>query len=120
MGELMSIWNYAILSICVLGLASGQILFKLSAHRMRSDLAFWDLLRAPEFIGALVIYGFATIGWVSQLRTVNLSVAYPFMSLSFVVVPAASTILLHESIGPRYWLGVALIVAGLAVGGGSR
>jgi drug/metabolite transporter (DMT)-like permease len=118
MDEPMSIRNYAILIVCVLAIASGQILFKLSAERMRSDLAVWDLLRTPAFIGALVIYGLATIGWVSQLRTVNLSVAYPFMSLSFVVVPAASAILLREPIGPRYWLGVALIVAGLAVGGG--
>ena len=116
----MTIRNYAIIIVCVLAIASGQILFKLSAQKMRSDLALLDLLTAPEFIAALVIYGLATIGWVSQLRTVNLSVAYPLMSLSFVVVPAASAILLREPIGPRYWLGVALIVAGLAVGGGNR
>jgi drug/metabolite transporter (DMT)-like permease len=120
MDEPMSIRNYAILIVCVFAIASGQILFKLSAQKMRSDLAIWDLLRAPEFIAALVIYGFATLGWVSQLRKVNLSVAYPVMSLSFVIVPAASAILLREPIGPRYWLGVALIVAGLAVGGGGR
>jgi drug/metabolite transporter (DMT)-like permease len=116
----MSIWNYAILIVCVLAIASGQILFKLSARKMQSDLAIWDLLTAPEFIAALVIYGFATIGWVSQLRKVNLSVAYPVMSLSFVVVPAASAILLREPIALRYWVGVVLIVAGIAVGGGGR
>jgi drug/metabolite transporter (DMT)-like permease len=113
----MTIRNYVILIACVFAIASGQILFKLSAQKMRSDLAVWDLLRTPEFITALIVYGIATIGWVSQLRTVNLSVAYPFMSLSFVVVPAASAILLREPIGPRYWVGVALIAAGLAVGG---
>lgn len=114
----MNIRNYAIIIVCVLAIASGQILFKLSAQKMRSDLALLDLFTTPQFIAALVIYGLATIGWVSQLRTVNLSVAYPLMSLSFVVVPAASAILLREPISPRYWLGVVLIVAGLAVGGG--
>ncbi len=115
----MSIRNYAVLVMCVLAIAGGQILFKLSAQKMRSDLAVWDLLRAPEFIAALVVYGFATLGWVSQLRKVNLSVAYPIMSLSFVIVPAASALLLREPIGPRYWLGIALIVGGLIVGAGS-
>jgi undecaprenyl phosphate-alpha-L-ara4N flippase subunit ArnE len=118
MDAFMNTRNYVILIACVLAIGSGQILFKLSAQKMRSELAIWDLLRTPEFIAALVIYGIATLGWVSQLRKVNLSVAYPFMSLSFVVVPVASAILLREPIGARYWLGVALIVAGLAIGNG--
>ena len=111
----MSIANYAVLVVCVFAIASGQILFKLSAQKMSSNLAIWDLLRTPEFIAALAIYGLATLGWVSQLRKVNLSVAYPVMSLSFLIVPAASALFLREPIGARYWAGVGLIVTGLIV-----
>ena len=114
----MTFVNYAVIILCVVAIASGQILFKLSAQKMRSDLAIFDLLRTPEFIAALVIYGLATLGWVTQLRKVNLSVAYPLMSLSFIIVPAASAILLREPISLRYWAGVVFIVSGLIISSG--
>jgi drug/metabolite transporter (DMT)-like permease len=111
----MTALNYITILGCVLAIASGQILFKLTAGSVGASGQLWDLFLSPTLIAALVIYGIATLAWVWQLRYVNLSQAYPFMALSFVIVPLASTAILGEPITLRYWSGVGLIVGGIVL-----
>ncbi len=105
----------------VLMLAAGQILFRKAALAVPS-MASWQGLRHlainPLFLVALVIYGAATLLWVGVLQQVPLSRAYGFMALSFVIVPAAAVMLLGEAFSLRLGVGLALILAGLAVLGG--
>lgn len=51
--------------------------------------------------------------WMLVLAKVDLSVAFPVGSTSFLFVPLASIFLLHENIGLLRWLGVILIVSGV-------
>ena len=114
----MSIYNVSVILICVVGISTGQILFKLaSAH-------FPQVLTLSSVIGfifnkylfsALVIYGFATILWVYALKLVPLSVAYPFMALAFVIVPVLGMLFLDEPLNTKMVLGTALIIGGLLV-----
>ena len=60
-------------------------------------------------------YGVATIGWVLVLRQAPLNRVYPFMALAFVLVPLGSRLFLGEALAPQYWIGVALLVAGLVL-----
>ena len=46
----------------------------------------------------------------------DLSYAYPFMSLSFVLVLILSALFFHEPVSMAKVLGVMLIMAGIAVG----
>ena len=102
-------------TLCVVMIASGQLLFKLSTNAMRAP-GLEGLLnpRALAFLAvALVVYGAATLAWVWVLRQAPLSRIYPFMALAFVLVPLGSKVFLGEPLAPQYWAGVGLLVAGL-------
>jgi drug/metabolite transporter (DMT)-like permease len=49
------------------------------------------------------------------LSRVDLSFAYPFISLNFVFVLAGSALLLHEHVPANRFLGAALIILGVLV-----
>jgi drug/metabolite transporter (DMT)-like permease len=104
--------NYAVLTACVLAIASGQLLFKLSATSL-SENGLRGVVLSPSLLGALTIYGLATVGWIWQLQSIELSRAYPFMALSFVVVPLLSALVLNEPIDARYWAGTVMIIGGI-------
>lgn len=57
--------------------------------------------------------GFAA--WTLTMRTVPLSVAFPLANVVHVLIPLCSWWFLGESIGPRRWAGIALVVTGLVV-----
>ena len=95
----------------------GQILFKLTSERTGgADLSgVAAMLMDPFLIVAIAIYGFGTVVWIYVLKAVPLTVAYPFMALTFCAVPLLAWALLGETLTLRYGLGVGLIVAGLLV-----
>jgi len=99
-------------------LAAGQILFKRTASRLVGlpmPEQFVALLVQPSFYAACALYAAATVLWVWLLTHIPLSAAYPFVALSFVVVPVASWWFLGEPLGLPYWTGIGLIVAGVGV-----
>lgn len=51
--------------------------------------------------------------WMLVLNKVDLSVAFPVGSTSFLFVPVAAIFFLHENIGTLRWLGVILIIIGI-------
>lgn len=100
-----------------LTVAGGQILFKMASGRMEGSglSSFTSLILDPVFIIAVAIYASATFLWVFVLRAVPLSIAYPFMSLSFVLVPLLAALFLGEALSMRYFFGAVLIIGGLIV-----
>lgn len=107
--------TYFIALICVFGLAAGQILFKLSATSLHKAGTFFDMSAMVYFFIALALYGLTTLGWVWILQKVELGKIYPLMALAFVIVPMASHLLLGEKFQPQYFVGVALIIAGIVI-----
>lgn len=107
--------TYFIALLCVLGLAAGQILFKLSATALNKAGTVMDSTALAYFFVALALYGVTTIGWVWILQKIELGRIYPLMALAFVIVPMASHLLLGEKFQPQYFIGVALIIAGIVV-----
>lgn len=98
-------------------ISAGQILFKLTSQRVGGTTPA-DLLRLaldPYLVMALAIYGIGTVIWVFVLKTVPLTVAYPFMALTFCAVPLLAWGLLGETLSLRYAMGAGLIMAGLVV-----
>lgn len=57
----------------------------------------------------------ASACWLLAIDRLELGYAYPFMALSFVLVPLGSTILFGEPLPATQMLGLALIVAGATV-----
>jgi drug/metabolite transporter (DMT)-like permease len=98
-------------------IAAGQVLFKLASARTgAADLSgLIGLAANPYLLAALVIYGLGTVIWVYVLKSVPLNFAYPFMALTFCVVPLLAWHYLGEPLSWKIALGAALIIAGLLV-----
>lgn len=105
----------ALLAVTVAAISSGQLLFKLASNAWGPGSGLSGLLQVGWFWAGLVVYGGATLGWLMLLRTVPLSVAYPFFALAFFIVPLLSWWVLGEPMGLRQWTGAALIAAGVWV-----
>jgi drug/metabolite transporter (DMT)-like permease len=66
----------------------------------------------PWIILGLGIYGLGVMLWLWVLSKVELSVAYPFVGVSFLVTMAFGAWLLHEEITPGRLAGTVLIAVG--------
>ena len=75
------------------------------------------LLINPWVVSALAAALVAAVTWMAALTELDLSHAYPFMSAVFVLVPLASVMLFHEPATAPKIVGLALILAGIAIGG---
>jgi drug/metabolite transporter (DMT)-like permease len=106
---------YISATLCVLGLAIGQILFKLSAASLQRSGSFFDLGTATTLLLAFGLYGITTIAWVWVLQKVDLGRVYPLMALAFILVPIGSHFVFDERFSMQYFLGVALIIIGIIV-----
>lgn len=98
-------------------IAIGQVLFKLASRTTGNlDLGgLTALILNPWLLIALVIYGSGTIVWVYVLKSVPLNYAYPFMALTFCLVPLFAWLFLGEAVTWQLAIGTALVLAGLAV-----
>jgi drug/metabolite transporter (DMT)-like permease len=105
--------TYLLLLLFPMAMATGQVLFKYSATRYSALSSPLLLFLKWPFLLALAVYAVTTIGWVLVLRTAPLSRAYPFMALSFVVVPFLSWIFFKEPLSLKYLLGIVAIVGGI-------
>jgi len=80
-----------------------------------SITAFFELLFRPGIVGGLVCYALSVVIWVTVLSRAEVSFAYPFLGIGFVLVTFASALLLGEAISAQRVAGTALIALGVAV-----
>lgn len=108
--------HLVILALVPLIIAVGQILFKLvstgqgevrGVSGALSYFADWRLWLA------LILYGSATIAWLTAIRKIPINQAYMFMALSYVYLPVISWAVLGERYSLVQAAGLALILTGL-------
>lgn len=109
--------------ISVLFSTVGQLLLKggmnnigsvtLSFNRLFPTL--WHMAVNPGVFFGLIIYGIGTIFWLAALSRADLSYAYPFASLSYVIMLAASWALFDEKITLARIIGTVVICIGVLV-----
>jgi len=95
-------WIIAVIGAAILG-GCGQIALKVGAAR-------WNLLALG--VGVL-LYGIVTIIYILALRRLPLSVAYPLISISYVVAVIGAATILGERIDTAKIIGITLILAGV-------
>ena len=61
----------------------------------------------------LFLFGLSAVVWLAVLSRTSLSLAYPFASLTYVVIVLVDAFVLDESVPALRWAGVLLIVAGI-------
>ena len=72
-----------------------------------------QIFTRPFVILGLVLYAIGTIFWLTALSKVELSFAYPMLSLGYVLILFLSWILLGEKVSLIRFSGIALICLGL-------
>lgn len=73
----------------------------------------WRIGSTPQIWGGLALYGVSTFLWLVALSQVQLGFAYPFLSLSYVLVIVTSWVLFSEEVSIWRVVGVAAICIGV-------
>ena len=107
--------HYAVAISCVVGLAAGQLLFKVAASQLNEKNSFLSVGVLACLLAAFSLYAMVSLVWVWLLQKVPLGQVYPLMALAFVLVPAGSYWLFGERFSLGYFVGVAMIMAGIVV-----
>lgn len=80
-----------------------------------SWLAAAHLLRAPPLWGGLCCYGVSVFLWLGALSRAPVSVAYPLLSIGYIVNAFAAAALFGEALTGSKLAGIGLIIAGVVV-----
>lgn len=104
--------------------ALAQVAFKFGMQRSHSMVATADAGGLSQFIATVfspwIITGFALYGgsailWLSVLRRADLSLAYPFVSIGFVMTMLAGWLLFGENVGIMRVMGTLLVCGGVSL-----
>jgi len=74
-------------------------------------------LKEPRLWLGLTLFGISALFWLVVLSRVDLSVAYPFVGLSYIIVVLFSRLFLNEQVTALRWLGVVVVAVGIAIVG---
>lgn len=115
--------GYVYIILTVLLTAYGQLVLKWRMNflgELPADLysKFVFLVKAifdPYIFSSFGAAFIASLTWMAALSRFELSFAYPFMSLAFLVVLVASYFLLHEPLNAYKIIGMILIIIGLVI-----
>ena len=75
--------------------------------------AYLKIFISPYVIVGTLLYAFSSLFWIYALARVDLSFAYPFVALSYVLIILSSCFILGEHIPFLRWIGVLVICLGI-------
>jgi drug/metabolite transporter (DMT)-like permease len=73
------------------------------------------VVSTPSIWLGLVLFGASAVVWLVVLSRTTLSFAYPFASLTYVLILLADRFLLDQRIPPLRYAGVAFIIVGIVL-----
>jgi multidrug transporter EmrE-like cation transporter len=104
----MLYYLFLVISIC-LGVV-GQVLFKMGA--LRSETAgLFNIFT----LSAFSLYGVSAVFYIFSLKKIPLSVAFPSISISYIIVAIWSHYLWNETFGYTKAAALVLIMAGITL-----
>ncbi len=105
--------------VCTILTSFGQYFMKLGVDSV-SSLSISTIITLSLILG-LILYALGSLLLIISLRFSDLSLIYPFASLSFVWVAIIGAYMLNEIMSVLNWTGIAVIVLGvMLVGVGGR
>jgi multidrug transporter EmrE-like cation transporter len=117
----MTLTAFAFLMTGVLLNATAQLLLKAGTNVLGvitftrdnwSGLA-WRMATEAHFIAGVACYAASLVVWIVGLSRVPVSIAYPLLSVGYIVNAIAAHYLLGEAVTLSRWLGIGFIVAGV-------
>ncbi|HTE40031.1 MAG TPA: SMR family transporter [Steroidobacteraceae bacterium] len=117
----MSPTAFALIVTGVLLNATAQLLLKagvkVTGQIDLSGAHLWSAARAlafePHILGGLLCYVASVIVWILALSRVEVSIAYPMLSIGYIVTAVAAWHLFGESLTATRVAGIAVIIAGV-------
>jgi multidrug transporter EmrE-like cation transporter len=122
----VSLVSLALLVVSVVFAVGGQVTLKAAMTRVGRIGAeevsapahtVARALREPRLWMGLALFGVSAVFWLVVLSRVPLSVAYPFVGLSYIAVVAFARLVLHENVPALRWVGVLVVAVGIAIVG---
>lgn len=74
-----------------------------------------NLILSPWVVTALLATFLAGVSWMLAMTKFELSYAFPFVSLNYVFIMIASSLLFFESVSPLKIIGTLIIMLGLVL-----
>lgn len=118
----MKTYDFLLILAGVLLNAAAQLLLKagarstggitLSAGLGRTAL---DLAQHPAILGGLACYAVSVVVWIVALSRVDVSMAYPMLSIGYVVNALLAWWLFGEDVNLQRWLGIGVILVGVTL-----
>lgn len=91
-----------------------QVAAGTGALRFQSD-SLRDLVTTPSVWTGLILFGLSAAVWLAVLSRASLSFAYPFASLTYVLIVLADRFVLDQEVPALRYAGVAFIVVGIVL-----
>jgi multidrug transporter EmrE-like cation transporter len=107
-------WFYLVLA----GLNSclGNLCLKYSRLHAATDALWWQKLLSPWFVAGLFFYVVNVVLFAKALDRLPVSIAYPVLAATgFALLTAASSFFFGERLSGLQYLGLALILGGIAL-----
>ena len=113
--------TFSLVMLGVLLNAGAQLLLKAGTNRV-GEYAFsadnlWPigtkLATSPPIVAGLACYVVSVVVWILALSRVPVSVAYPMLSLGYVVNAFAAWMLFGESLTAQKLVGIGFIIVGV-------
>ena len=117
----MNLISFLLVITGVLLNAAAQLLLKAGVQHMgviklqfaTIMTAGWKLAFEPHILAGLACYVVSVVVWILALSRVPVSIAYPMLSLGYIVTAVAAWWLLGESLSAIRITGIAVIIVGV-------
>jgi multidrug transporter EmrE-like cation transporter len=108
----MTLVSFSLILVGVLLNATAQLLLKAGTNAMPLGLR---LAIEPHIVAGLACYVVSVVVWIVALSRVPVSIAYPMLSIGYVVNAVAAWYLLGEAVTPMRLVGIGIIVLGVFI-----
>ncbi|MCK4859576.1 MAG: EamA family transporter [Candidatus Omnitrophica bacterium] len=111
---------YALFTSIVLAVI-GQIIMKsamlkiggIDLHWNNIGSTLWKIFSHSSVFLGLLFFGASVFLWLVALSKIKLSVAYPMVAITYVVIPILSYFLFKESLNPVKVIALSIIIFGV-------
>ncbi len=118
----MSFLSFLLVITGVLLNAIAQVMLRLGGTRLGAepfagspiDIAIRILTQWPYLLG-FACYAISLVVWIIALTRVPVTIAYPMLSIGYIVNALIARVWLGETLSASGWLGMGLICAGVTL-----
>jgi multidrug transporter EmrE-like cation transporter len=119
----MSVVSFSLVLLGVLLNAAAQLLLKAGTNAI-GHFEFsganllpigWKIATQPHIVTGLGCYVVSVAVWIMALSRVEVSIAYPMLSIGYVVNAVAAYFLFGEAVGAQRLAGIGIIIVGVYV-----